>query len=59
MFSKLAYFRTCPNWAKGSEEEDSSIQGTAREETVNLSLGSYYGNLAIDSYKEDGKNSIM
>ena len=46
-------------WVKRSEEEDCSFQGTAREETMTLSLGSYYDNLAMDSDREYGKISIM
>ena len=36
-----------------------AFQGTAREEMMCLSRGSYYDNLAMDSDRGDGENSIM
>ena len=45
--------RSCPSWARTSWEKDCSLQGTAREEMMSLSLGSYYGNLDMDSNRED------
>ena len=43
--------RTCPRWVKRS--------GTAREEMKSSSWTSYYGNLVMDSNREDSENSIM
>ena len=45
-----------PSWVKISGKEDFSLQGTAREEMMSLSLSTYYGNL--DFYSSRGGQKL-